>query len=151
MTEVEIEQWKKSVTVSPYNRELGIRFSALSENGCVLCLSPRPDLSDDPQSGTLHVGAIDALVDTTFGCAVYARSGTERGFATLDLRIDHLRRSTAGRELFCVGNCHKVSAHLAFVRGCAYHDDPADPIATAVAIFMFADGFSPLFHLAKNA
>jgi len=36
--------------------------------------------------------------------------------------------------------CYKLTPDLAFVRGCAYHESPDDPIATAVGIYMFTSG-----------
>ncbi|MBI5920972.1 MAG: PaaI family thioesterase [Betaproteobacteria bacterium] len=144
MTDQILEQWHEQLRVIPYNRELDMRFGELTERGCVLCLPYRNDLIGDPESGALHVGAIAALIDTTFGYSVYRRIGERRGFATLDLRIEHLHRSTAGQDIFCIGDCHKVTADLAFVRGRVYHDDPAAPIATAVGIFMFTGGVLPM-------
>jgi len=60
--------------------------------------------------------------------------------ATLDLRIDYLKAATPGREIFGGAVCYKLGHELAFVRGCAYHDTPDDPIATSSAIFMFTGG-----------
>lgn len=151
MTEDLAEIFKVGLNFVPYNAELGLRFAALSENGCVLSLPYRSCLIGDPETGALHVGAIDAFIDGTFGFSVFRRAGGERGYATLDLRIDHLDSSTAGRELFCVGDCHKVTPDFAFVRGCAYHDDPAEPIATAIGIFMFADSIPSNGRPGRNA
>ena len=128
---------RQKVRALPYNRELDLRFSELTERGCVLRLPYRKDLIGDPESGALHVGAIAALVDTAFGYAVYRRLTERRGFATLDLRIEHLSRSSVGQDILCVGDCHKLTANIAFVRGQVYHHDPASAIATAVGIYMF--------------
>lgn len=142
--DIPLEDWRKMAQVAPYNRDLGVRFEALSENGVILALSHRADLVGDPDSGALHVGVIGSLIDTTFGNSVYRCTQDGRGFATLDLRVDHLRRSTPGRDLYSVGDCYKLTSHLAFIRGCAYHESADDPIATAVAIFMFTDGALPI-------
>jgi acyl-coenzyme A thioesterase PaaI-like protein len=34
--------------------------------------------------------------------------------------------------------CYKLTRNVAFVRGVAYHDDPADPIAASTATFMLS-------------
>lgn len=128
---------------SPYNRQLGTQPISWLEDGCKMCLPYQAHLVGDLESGAVHAGAISGLIDTTFGHAVYAR--VPAPFATLDLRIDHIRRSTAGRDIVCVATCYKNTAQLAFVRGSVYHDDPADPIATAVAIFMFTEAVQKLF------
>lgn len=139
-----LEQWQKKLGFLPYNRELDLRFGELTERGCILRLPYRPELIGDPESGALHVGAIAALVDTTFGYAVHRRLSERRGFATLDLRIEHLQRSTAGQDILCVGDCHKLTANVAFVRGSVYHDDPGAAIATGVGIYMFTGGATPM-------
>ncbi|MBE2261081.1 MAG: PaaI family thioesterase [Rhodobacteraceae bacterium] len=104
----------------------------------------RKELAGDRESGARHVGAIAALVDTTFGYAIHRRLSERRGFATLDLRIEHLQRLTAGQDILCVGDCHKLTATIAFVRGSVYHDDPDAAIATAVGICMFTGGVAPM-------
>jgi len=133
---------------SPYNQALGLRPLNWPKDGCVLCLPYQAHLVGDLDSGAVHAGAISGLIDTTFGQAVY--TCIPRVFATLDLRIDHIRRSTAGRDLICAAACYKHTAQLAFVRGSVYHDDPADPIATAVAIFMFTDAVQQVFAAGRS-
>jgi len=114
--------------------------SSVSESGCVLRLPYRADLVGDTENGALHVGALISLADSAFGFAVLRKAGATRGFATLDLRIDHLRRSGPGRDVFCDAECYKVTRELAFVRGVLHDEDPANPLATAVAIFVFSGG-----------
>ncbi len=140
MTAALFEEWRTYLRASPYNWELGLRFSSLHESGCVLCLPYRADLVGDPTTGVLHVGAIVALVDTTLGYSLFRKIREERGFATLDLRIDHLKQSVRGQDLFCSGDCYRVTDELAFIRGSVYHQTPADPVATAVSVFMFTAG-----------
>lgn len=145
-----IEQWQERLHVSPYNRELDLQFSELAERGCVLRLPFRADLIGDPESGALHAGATAALVDTTFGFSVYIRIREHRAFVTLDLRIDHLHRSTPGRAILCLGECYKVTTDFAFIRGVVYHDDKTEPIATAVGVFMFTAGDLPMATGSSN-
>ncbi len=140
MTAAMFKEWGTRLRAIPYNRELGLRFSSLHDSGCVLCLPYRADLVGDPTNGALHVGAIAALVDTTFGYSLFRKIREERGFATLDLRIDHLKQSVRDQDLFCSGDCHRVADELAFVRGSVYHQTPADPVATGVGVFMFTSG-----------
>ncbi len=128
------------VTAIPFGRELGLAVASVSEAGCRLRLPYRADLVGNTENGALHVGALISLADSAFGFAVLRKVGAARGFATLDLRIDHLRRSGAGRDVFCEAECYKVTRELAFVRGVLYEEDPADPLATAVAIFVFSSG-----------
>jgi acyl-coenzyme A thioesterase PaaI-like protein len=56
--------------------------------------------------------------------------------ATLDLRIDYMKPATPHREVRARAHCYKMTRHVAFVRGVAFHDDEADPIATSAGTFM---------------
>ena len=56
--------------------------------------------------------------------------------ATLDLRIDYLKPATPGRDVVARAHCYKLTRDIAFVRGVAFHDDEADPIATSAGTFM---------------
>ena len=58
--------------------------------------------------------------------------------ATLDLRIDYLRAAEPGRDVVCHATCYKRTRNVAFTRAIAYHDDPADPIASSVGTFMLS-------------
>jgi acyl-coenzyme A thioesterase PaaI-like protein len=58
--------------------------------------------------------------------------------ATLDLRIDYLRPADTGRDVIAHATCYKLTRNVAFTRAVAYHDDEADPIASAVGTFMLA-------------
>lgn len=124
-------------TAIPFGRELGLAVTSVSEAGCRLRLPYRADLVGNTEDGALHVGALIALADSAFGFAVLRKVGAKRGFATLDLRIDHLRRSGSGQDVFCEAECYKVTRDLAFVRGVLHEGDAAAPLATAVAIFVF--------------
>lgn len=133
-------RWQQFAQVSPYNRELGLLLHAARPDGCVLQVGYQDALVGDPQTGVLHGGAITALLDAAFGFAIFTRLPELRPMATLDLRIDYLKPATPGRAVLGDAVCYKLTPDLAFVRGCAYHDTPEDPFATAVGIYMFTDG-----------
>jgi acyl-coenzyme A thioesterase PaaI-like protein len=59
--------------------------------------------------------------------------------ATLDLRIDFVRPARAGCDVTARAVCYQIADNVAFVRGEAFEDDPADPIAAAQAAFMLAE------------
>ena len=130
-------KWALATLASPYARELGFELRSADPEWCVLALPYQAKLIGNPATGVLHGGAITALIDSCYGLAVFARLNKLRGMATLDLRIDYLKPATPGRDVLGGAVCHKLTQELAFVRGCAYHDTPDDPIATSVSIFMF--------------
>jgi acyl-coenzyme A thioesterase PaaI-like protein len=85
--------------------------------------------------------ALDSASGAAVGSALAARVEGMAGWrpiATLDLRIDYMKPAMPGKDLLARAECYKLTRNVAFVRGTAYHDDPADPIATSVATFMLS-------------
>jgi len=76
------------------------------------------------------------MLDHASGQAVYAALDVPEAVATLDLRIDYMRRAEPGRDLFVEAHCYRVTHAIAFVRAVAYDADKDDPVATAQAAFM---------------
>jgi uncharacterized protein (TIGR00369 family) len=93
-------------------------------------------LVGNPETGVIHGGVITTLLDNGGGAAVMTALDELRAVATLDLRIDYMKPATPGRDIVGFCHCHKVTRHIAFVRGTAYHDTADDPIATAAMTFM---------------
>jgi len=93
-------------------------------------------LVGNPETGVIHGGVITTLLDNGGGAAVMTALDELRAVATLDLRIDYMKPATPGRDIVGYCHCHKVTRHIAFVRGTAYHETPDDPIATAAMTFM---------------
>ncbi len=137
-------RWQKFVHVSPYNRELNLQPHVVRPDWCAIKIEYQDALVGDPQTGVLHGGVITVLLDVAFGFAIFAKLPAFRPMATLDLRIDYLKPATPGRAVLGGAVCYKLTPELAFVRGCAYHDSPEDPFATAVGIYMFTEGRSVL-------
>ncbi|HEY1751798.1 MAG TPA: PaaI family thioesterase [Caulobacteraceae bacterium] len=106
----------------------------------------RADLVGDPAEGGLAGGVIFALLDQTCGMAISlalrGRAEAEGrdlrmgGMATLDFRLDHIRPPKPGRAVTGEAECLNLTGDVAIVRGWAWDDDPADPIAAAQAAFM---------------
>jgi uncharacterized protein (TIGR00369 family) len=97
-------------------------------------------LVGDPNTRVLHGGVITALLDAAFGFSIFVKMPQIRPMATLDLRIDYLKPATPDKAVLGGAVCYKLTSELAFVRGCAYHESPDNPIATAVGIYMFTEG-----------
>ncbi len=135
-----LQQWQKFTTVAPYSREIGLEVRAAQPDWCVIAVPYQQHLIGNPDTGVLHGGVITALIDSCFGLAVFVRLNQLRAMATLDLRIDHLKPATPGREVLGGAICYKHTREFAFLRGSIYHDTPDDPIATSVSVFMFTGG-----------
>ena len=100
-------------------------------------------LVGNPDTGVVHGGVITALLDNACGIAVGSKTGLQGRIATLDLRIDYMKPATPGEDVLAFAECYKVTRHIAFVRGVAYHTDRADPIATCAAAFMLGAAKGP--------
>jgi acyl-coenzyme A thioesterase PaaI-like protein len=120
-----------------------------AEGACAMRARFRADLVSDPAEGGLAGGVITTLLDQTCGMAVSvaqrARSPSAAGLArygtmaTLDLRIDFVRPAKAGRDVVAEAECYSIAGGVAFVRGLAFEDDRADPVAAAQAAFMLTE------------
>ena len=122
----------------PHNKALGMEMLELDRGEAKFKLPYDAKLVGNPDTGVLHGGAITALLDACSGAAVFAALTEWVPIATLDLRIDYLRAAEAGREVIAHATCYKTTRNVAFTRAIAYHDDPADPIASSVGTFMLS-------------
>ncbi|MEO8701396.1 MAG: PaaI family thioesterase [Kofleriaceae bacterium] len=121
----------------PHNRALGMKIVAVTEGEAVFELPYDLKLVGNPDTGTLHGGAITALLDAASGSAVFASLVDFVPIATLDLRIDYLRPAEPGRAVFARATCYKTTRNVAFTRAVAFHDE-GDPIAHSVGTFMLS-------------
>jgi len=96
----------------------------------------RADLVGDPDTGVISGGVVTTLLDHTCGHAVAMAMAIAGPVATLDLRIDYMRKAEPHHDLFAHAHCYKLTHSIAFVRATAYDRDINDPVATAQAAFM---------------
>jgi uncharacterized protein (TIGR00369 family) len=122
----------------PFNAVLGMQVDELGDGTARFRLPYRADLIGNPDTGVLHGGVVTALLDATCGAAVFMKLASPVPIATLDLRIDYMGPAAVGRAVVAEATCYRVTRHIAFVRGAAFHDDPGAPIATAAGTFMLA-------------
>lgn len=120
----------------PQARELGMEIIEAKVSECWMRVPYAEKLIGDPRTGVIHGGVITTLLDNGCGAAVQLSLPERQSIATLDLRIDYMKAATPGLALIAYTHCYKVARSVAFVRGTAYHDDIADPIATCVGTFM---------------
>jgi uncharacterized protein (TIGR00369 family) len=122
----------------PHNEALGMRLVDVTDTEVLYELPYDLKLVGNPDTGTLHGGAITALLDASSGLAVFAALTELVPIATLDLRIDYLKPAEAGKSVTSKATCYKITRNVAFTRAVAYHNDPADAIAHAVGTFMLS-------------
>ena len=122
----------------PHSVALGIRIIDITDTEALYELPYDEKLVGNPDTGTIHGGAITALLDGCSGAAVFAALTEPVPIATLDLRIDYLRPADPGKSVIGKATCYKVTRNVAFTRAVAYQDDPEDVIAHAVGTFMLS-------------
>ena len=120
----------------PHAKAVGMTVVSVERGTAMLKLPYDERLVGNPDTGVVHGGVITTLLDNSCGIAVGASLNEMRPIATLDLRIDYMKPATPKLDIFARAECYKMTANIAFVRASAYHDDPDDPIATAVGAFM---------------
>ena len=125
-------------TIANHSSRLRIRYCGHGDDWVELALPYDRELAADAVSGVLSSGPIISLMDMAAGCSVFIRAGA-KAQATLDLRVDYLRPSRIGQDVFGRGECYRVTRRIAFVRGMANDGDPTDPVAHIAGTFMFTD------------
>ena len=115
---------------------LGIAYQSHGEDWVELSMPYAPHLVGMPESGIIASGPIISLMDNATSMAVWTRRGRFAPQVTLDLRVDYMRAAVPHTTLIGRGECYKLTRSIAFVRGIAYEDDPADPVAHVAGTFM---------------
>ena len=120
-----------------------MRLDEVRRGSGTMSLDYHEKLIGNPRTRVVHSGVITALLDTLCGLVVMSTVPDGTPLATLDLRIDYLRPATPGETIRATGECYKVTANVAFVRGAASHGAPQDAIAHCTGTFMLGGvGFS---------
>ena len=129
----------------PQCRQLGLECVELGRGRCELRMPWDERRVGNPDTGTLHGGAITTLMDTAGGSVAFSVIEEGATVATLDLRIDYLRQNRPREAIHAIAEVVHRSRNVAFVRGHAFHPDtPDQPLANLTASFMVGSvGFSP--------
>ena len=132
------EMAKRVMTTSPLGQDLGFKLLKLERARAVVGVDYQEKLIGNPVTGVVHGGLITALLDHASAVAAIAALDKPTSIATLDMRIDYMRAAEPGRRIIGDATCFKLTKSIAFIRGTAYHDSAADPIATVVCTYMLA-------------
>ena len=115
---------------------LGFIFDGLHDGAPRIRVPWRPDLVGDPDTGVLAGVLVTTLLDHIGGLAVWTAMDAFHPIATLDLRVDYMRAARPGVDLLAQASCYRLTPTIAFVRGWAFEDDPADPVAAAQSAYV---------------
>ena len=84
-----LEQVQALVTRAPYHQWLGLKVTALHDDGIELTATWRAEWVVNLERRYIHGGVLAALVDLTADWAMLKKLG--RPVPTIDLRVDYLR------------------------------------------------------------
>jgi uncharacterized protein (TIGR00369 family) len=87
MTDLTAERVEEMVLRSPYHQWLGLKVTAVTEDGVELTAAWREEWVVHPERRYTHGGILAALVDLAADWAMVAKTG--RGVPTVDLRVDY--------------------------------------------------------------
>ncbi len=96
---------------SPFHRWLGLRVSALDEDGVEISMPWREEFVADATIGYTHGGILASLIDLTADFAIAAKLG--RGVPTVDMRVDYHRAALSGEALRGRGRIIRMGRTLA--------------------------------------
>lgn len=131
---------KSIMTRGGHGGWLGLAYRGHGEGWFELELPWREELVGIEDTGVLASGPIISLMDNATSMSVWTLTGRFVPHATLDLRVDYMRAAVPGRTVVGRGECYKLTRTISFIRGIAYDDDPADPVAHVVGSFMATHG-----------
>jgi uncharacterized protein (TIGR00369 family) len=120
----------------PHMATLGIAYRGHTSDWVELEMPYAPELVAYPDTGVIASGAIYALMDSAAGMSVVLAMGTPGPIATLDLRLDYLHPALPGETVIARSTCYKLTRTIGFVRGFAYQEDEARPVANMAGTFM---------------
>ena len=92
-------------------------------------------LVGDVETGAVHEFAITTLIDAVYATAIQTRLDKNYRTATLDLRVDFMRKSTKGATVRCEAEVLRIDENTATVRAVAHEGDKRDPLAISTASF----------------
>jgi acyl-coenzyme A thioesterase PaaI-like protein len=92
-------------------------------------------LVGDSATGEIHEFAITTLIDAVCATAVQTRLDRSFRTATLDLRVDFMRKSRRGMDISCEAECLRLNGDTAIVRAVAHEGDKGDPLAISTGSF----------------
>ncbi len=119
----------------PQYRALQLRAVARGAGYLAYDMPWAENLVGDPASGEVHECAITTLIDAVCATAIQTRLDRNFRTATLDLRVDFMRKSRAGRTISCEAEVLRLDADTAVVRALAHEGDKADPLAISTGSF----------------
>ncbi|WP_191965235.1 PaaI family thioesterase [Marinobacter halotolerans] len=124
----------------PHQSALGLQVTECLDGHLSVDMPFADYLTDSRASEILHEGGIISLIDASAGSVLLTQRKELRRTATLDLRIDFLRRCRPGEGVSCQAKSLKVSRNVGVTHAKVHDSDEDSPIAVATGTFAIFQG-----------
>ena len=129
MAGMSLAQLRDRIADNAFQAYLGVDIESAEFGAAVLILPERPELNHI--NGTIHGGAIAALIDMAVAAAI-ATTDEELAFATLHIAVDFLK--TAKGRL--TARAHLVKDSRVIVADCSVEDSEGAVVASGRSTFL---------------
>ena len=117
------------------HRDLGLTLHKLEKKIAKIHLPFQSKHADSIENGSLHTSAIATAIDSACGCAVMLHLGKPAAIATVNLRIDYIRKPEPGQDLIIEASCYQYAEDFIYVGAAAYHVNSKLMCCNAIGIF----------------
>ena len=100
----------------PHAQHLGLNIETLAEGRACIRLPYQDTLLMHIDGDCIHTGALNTLIDSAAGLAVFASLDTLASIATLDLQTQYIRPAIRNHDVWCEAHCYALTRNIAFVR-----------------------------------
>jgi uncharacterized protein (TIGR00369 family) len=107
--ELTVERVQELITRGPYHQWLGLKVTAVHEDGIELTATWREEWVVNPERRYTHGGVLAALVDVGADWAMVKKTG--RGVPTIDMRVDYHAAAMPG-DLTVRGNVVRMGGQF---------------------------------------
>ncbi len=115
--EITVERVQSMITRAPYHQGLGLKVTAVHDDGIELTATWREEWVVNPDRRYTHGGILAGLVDLAADWAMVKRMG--RPVPTIDLRVDYHAAAMPG-DLTCRGKIVKTGGQFSCSEASVY-------------------------------
>lgn len=128
---ISLEQLQALVSRCPFQEWLGLRVTAIEDEGVAFEMPWRPELMSSPEAMSVHGGVLATLIDLAGCCAIAAQLG--HTVPTIDMRVDYHTVAKPG-PLYTTGRATRIGRLVAFGEG-EIRDGAGQLIASGKAVY----------------
>ena len=117
------------------HRDLGLTLQNIEGDIAKIHLPFQSKHADSIENGSLHTSAIATAVDSACGCAVMLHIGKPTTIATVNLRIDHIRKPYPGLGLVVEASCYQTAGDFIYVGAAAFQEHSRIMCCNSIGVF----------------